>query len=69
MEDLSALKAQEKIEKLESELYDSIEREENLKKMLAETEADRLRAGKRVAEADAKAEEIKKKPRIGTFLP
>ena len=60
MEDLSALKAQEKIEKLESELCDSIEREENLKRMLAETEADRLRAGKRVAEADAKAEEIKK---------
>ncbi len=68
MEDLLALKAQEKIEKLESELYDSIEREENLKRMLAETEADRLRAGKRVAEADAKAEEIKKETAYRYFL-
>ena len=68
MENLSISEAQEKIEELENELYESIEREENLKRMLAETEADRSRAGKRVAEADAKAEQIKKETDYRYFL-
>ena len=68
MENLSIAQAQEKIEELENELYESIEREENLKRMLAETEADRSRAGKRVAEADAKAEQIKKETDYRYFL-
>lgn len=67
MEDSSKL-MQARIEQLENELFECIEREKKLEKIIEETGFDRARAGKRIDEANLHAEEIKKETDYRYYL-